>query len=86
MKYLLIPFILLSSCEHPKETVVQSSNPDYDVVLLFTNNGCNVYRFAVNDNKNGDHTPHFYTDCKGSTSQTIQIGKTTRVEDIQTSR
>jgi hypothetical protein len=52
----------------PQE-VKSSSNPDYRIALLFTHDGCRVYRFE-------DHYyERYFSDCRGSIESTVMHGK-----------
>lgn len=52
---------------------------DYQVVELFTKDGCTVYKFR----DNGDR--HYFTNCNGSTSTQQDCGKhCTKEEEIST--
>ncbi len=71
LKYLLIPFITfnllitltlcLTSCDNqPAQEIHQTSNPAFQVEVLFEKDGCTMYRF--ND---GGHKV-YWCDCNGS--------------------
>ena len=73
----------LQGCVEPPAAMrsIQTANPGYTVDLLFTHDGCSVYRF--ND---GPH-PVYYADCRGSasTSQSVACGRgCVREETVQT--
>ena len=62
-------------------STTQTANPDYSVDLLFTHEGCSVYRFE--DRGHGV----YYVDCghSATTSQTLGCGRgCLRQETVQT--
>lgn len=83
--FLLSPlFLMLAGCDQPrsaKETVT-TDNPDYRAERLFTENGCNIYRFT----DNGKY--HYFVDCRGKIISYYDehVGKTVvrRRDDIDT--
>lgn len=81
MRYLLLLFVLLVSCDEvPAEAQVHSSNPGFRVVKLFEADGCTVYRF-------NDGNYHYFARCGKHTrvSEYVPCGKgCTREESIDT--
>ncbi len=62
MKWLLlVPLLLLESCEVESQSKEKSSNPAVDVELVLEHDGVKVYRFW-----NGGRYI-YYTDARGST-------------------
>lgn len=70
MRTILIILIFFSSCSKTGTQVsVENSTDFYDVKLLFTRNGCDVYRFQ-------DRLQDIYfTTCKGEVSYQERCGK-----------
>jgi Domain of unknown function (DUF4884) len=65
MKYLLSALLVLSvlGCGHRAQEPlgqVQTSNPTYDVELLFEKDGCKIYRF------HDSGYDRYFTTCEGS--------------------
>lgn len=83
MRYLPLFFLLgIVGCEADPVSTKNTDNPQVKVQLLFTNDGCKVYRFNDGDN-------HYYAHCTEgtvSTSSQIQHGKTSSPEEIATTR
>lgn len=81
MKYLLLLFVLLTSCDEiSAETQVRSSNPGFKVEKLFESEGCTVYRF-------NDGNYHYFARCgqQAKTSTYVPCGKgCIRDESIET--
>lgn len=70
MKYIILILIMLTACVTPGEKEVNSSNSDFKVELLFTVDGCKVYRFHDGGNS------RYFSTCKGSsTSWNESCGK-----------
>lgn len=59
-----------------QEIVPEQSFGDYRVQLLFSADGCNVYRFHDGGNS------RYFTNCKGSTSWNEASGKSSRSVEI----
>ena len=85
MKKLIICAALLlglASCDsaEPKERI-NSDNVDITVELMFTHDGCNMYRFQ---SCKGCHYV-YWSDCRGSTetAYTVHHGKTTSTDYTQ---
>jgi hypothetical protein len=54
--------LLLMGCENNKPlSEKKTDNADYALALLFTNEGCKVWRF------HDKYEYHYYTDCRGQT-------------------
>lgn len=75
----VLGLLLLASCVK-KNTSLQTSNtdnPQIQVELLFTHDGCKVYRFYNIDYR-------YFTNCTGSTTWTENCGKNcTREAGVQ---
>lgn len=77
---LVIAAILIGCKQTPVLKTIQTNNPNYNVKLLFENDGCKVYRFL--DQQSYEYV--YYTDCRdnGSTVTSMQWqerrGKTER--------
>lgn len=76
--YAVAVVLVVASCEKAPIERQRSDNPDMQVDLLFTQQGCSVYRFY----DVGEH--HYFADCRGSVSSRIPQGKASRPEDIPT--
>jgi len=83
MRYLLLSLLVLGGCKVLPEAKVETSNSDFVVERLGVIEGdCIVYRFL------DQTTNHYVVRCKNNeqTTSTIQQGKSTRSETIQTIR
>ena len=70
----------LSACETSPVSTQQTDNKEVTVDLLFTHDGCKVYRFL-------DDGFHYYAVCTqgaAATSSEIRVGKKHRPEEIAT--
>jgi len=67
MKKLLFLFtlVLCFSCAKDAQKVVETTNTNFKVELLFIKDGCKVYRF-----EDAGHYVYF-TDCKGNTQSSF---------------
>lgn len=75
--FALVLLLLVTSCAVDPVSTEYSDNPKVQVSLLFTHEGCKVYRFY----DSGRH--HYYTDC-GETMSTQSCGKScTQQENIR---
>lgn len=80
MKKLLTTILLIatiSSCTIEGQEPVKTSNDRFNVELLFTVDGCKVYRFM-------DGRERYFTNCQGSASWSEKVGKSTYDVDIST--
>lgn len=70
MRYLIL-LLLLSSCAKEGTTVtnVTEAKEGFDIVKLFTAEGCTVYRFRDYGNF------RYFTNCKGSATWQESCGK-----------
>lgn len=82
MKYIIIflAALVLAACIKEPLKTDSTDNVNVPVSLLFTHDGCNVYRFS-----DGGHS-HYYTDCRGSTNEahTETCGKNCVTEEYDT--
>jgi len=62
----LITLFILSACEQPAESTIKSSNKEFKVEKLFTEDSITVYRFD-------DYGYHYF--IKDGTSQKVSCGK-----------
>lgn len=78
-RFLGVLFLALGCAQDPvaKNT---TDNPKVPVDLLFTNNGCSVYRFF----DAGRY--HYYADCTGAVTDIRIENKTTHFEEIPSVR
>lgn len=79
MKLLLLATLLtfVSCAKQGTSVVPDGAKDDFGVTLLFTQDGCSVYRF-----QDGGYMRYF-TNCKGQTISTVSCGKNcTRQENI----
>jgi hypothetical protein len=60
-KWCAVALLVLTACSKPPISTAQTDNKEVSVDLLFTNDGCSVYRFE------DDGRSHYYTDCRGNT-------------------
>lgn len=62
MKYLLFLVLIIVGCESKKVTPVEvtGAKDNFEVVKLFTHDGCTVYRFY-------DSRYRYFTNCSGKT-------------------
>ena len=77
---IVIFMFLMSGCvKWGKSVEIKNALDEHEVELLFTKDGCSVYRFFdIGDRK-------YFVDCAGRTMQTISCGKNcTRGEEIDT--
>lgn len=75
--FIVIAAIALCGCEK-YGTPVPDVDPTYNVVKLFTNDGCTLYRF-------NDGRYVYYSDCRGGTHTTYSCGKgCTAHDDVET--
>jgi hypothetical protein len=66
MKKILVLLIFIVACEKTPVSEAPTNNVDIPVALMFTHDGCNVYRF-YDDGRN-----HYYTDCNGTQNTYIE--------------
>ena len=85
MKYIVIATVAFfaAGCEKTPISVNKTDNPAVTTSLLFTQDGCRVYRFY------DAGRVHYFADCRGSVSNDYQVacGKgcvTTVPDSIQT--
>ena len=57
---------LLAACGNEAIGTVQTNNPNFELKLLFSHDGCSVYRFW------DFNEVHYYTDCRGSVTSARQ--------------
>lgn len=71
--------LLLTACNREAQQVIQSSNSEIRLELLFVHDGCKVYRF-VDGGRNV-----YWSDCRGnmSTSYFQSQGKSGTTKDQQ---
>lgn len=69
----MLVLLLLTSCEREAKEKVETSNPLFNVELLFEVDGCKVYRF-----EDGGRTRYFTT-CQGSVNWSERYGKNSTV-------
>lgn len=78
MKHLMY-ILFLSGCYANPISTIKTDNKDIDVKLLFSHEGCSVYRFE-------DAGTHYYTNC-GETISIKTCGKGCRYnENIQSEK
>lgn len=65
---ILLAVLLSSGCDNRPVSVNSTNNPEIQIEKLFTHEGCTVYRFR-------DGSTHYFTDCRGSVSETHTCGK-----------
>ena len=63
---------------HNAKLQEQAENQDHQIVKLFTQDGCTVYRFR------DDGYRHYFTNCTGSTITEQSSGKSHYSEEIPT--
>lgn len=66
---LLIALLVLVACDKEGKQTVGTDNSNFSAVLLFTVDGCKVYRFYDGG------APHYFTTCQGSVSNTDKYGE-----------
>ena len=78
-KLLLLAALSLAGCYNEPVSKATSDNSSVELSVLFSHDGCNVYRFW----DGGRY--HYYADCRGSTVSPQGCGKACiRDENIQT--
>jgi hypothetical protein len=73
--YLLVLCALVGCSKAPLGQPVPTDNPELRLGLMFTHDGCRVYRFTDGGRN------HYFTDCRGSVSTTQSCGKNCRYEE-----
>jgi len=63
---LVVAVIAVNRVYYPRVIKGNDIVPESDVKLIFTYDGCKVYRFKV-ANEAKLYTDHYFTSCKGST-------------------
>jgi hypothetical protein len=68
----------LTGCYQPAQQITSSSNPNFNLELLFENEGVKVYRFMDGGNY------IYYTDSRGKTEWHVSSGKTSITKTVET--
>jgi hypothetical protein len=74
-----ILMMLLSGCNGKAQQVQTTTNPEFNLELLFEKDGCKIYRFVDGGR------PVYWTDCRGKIESVYsqQMGKTTNEVRVQ---